>query len=140
MTVISIDVDALLFSFLALFFSRSVLFLQVDNRPCSRLPSACFPYATEAASFLLAIMSHRPHLFPNLPELIAIRGVKEEIGSRDEETGIKEVKGKLTHPVSSTHTQLSSKQNSINTFPFPACRCVSMNWWLWKYTTVKNVL
>ncbi|XP_044215779.1 neurogenic locus notch homolog protein 1 [Thunnus albacares] len=73
----------------------SLLFLQVDNRPCSRLPSTCFPYATEAASFLRAVMSLKPDLFSNLPELkavIKIRGVREEIGSREEEMVKKEVK------------------------------------------------
>lgn len=82
----------------------SLLFLQVDNRPCSRLPSTCFPYATMAASFLRAVMLLRPSSFPTLPELtviISIRGVREEIGSRDEETGREEVKGKL---LSLTHT------------------------------------
>ncbi|KAM9782536.1 uncharacterized protein notchl [Neosynchiropus ocellatus] len=71
----------------------SLLFLQVDNRPCSRVPSTCFPYATEAASFLRAMMS-KPAVFTALPELkavINIRGVREEIGSREEEPGVKEV-------------------------------------------------
>ncbi|KAM6994448.1 uncharacterized protein notchl [Tautogolabrus adspersus] len=73
----------------------SLLFLQVDNRPCSRLPSTCFPYATEAASFLRAVLQRRPTSFPTRPELkavISIRGVREEIGSREEDTVIKEVK------------------------------------------------
>lgn len=73
----------------------SLLFLQVDNRPCSRLPSTCFPHATEAASFLRAAMRLRPASFPNLPELkavVAIRGVREELGGREEETGEEEVK------------------------------------------------
>ncbi|CAJ1062984.1 neurogenic locus notch homolog protein 1 isoform X1 [Xyrichtys novacula] len=72
----------------------SVLFLQVDNRPCSRLPATCFPYATMAASFLRAVLSEKPSYFPTRPELTAvfsIRGVREEIGSR-EDTVIKEVK------------------------------------------------
>ncbi|XP_069393761.1 neurogenic locus notch homolog protein 1 [Paralichthys olivaceus] len=66
----------------------SLLFLQVDNRPCVRLPSTCFPYATEAASFLRAAMLLKPTSLPTLPELkavIGIRGVREEIGSREEE-------------------------------------------------------
>ncbi|AWP15650.1 putative neurogenic locus notch -like protein 1-like [Scophthalmus maximus] len=50
----------------------SLLFLQVDNRPCSRLPSTCFPYATEAASFLRAVMLLKPTSFPTLPELRAV--------------------------------------------------------------------
>ncbi|XP_026173610.1 neurogenic locus notch homolog protein 1 isoform X2 [Mastacembelus armatus] len=73
----------------------SLLFLQVDNRPCSRLPSTCFPYATEAASFLRAVMLLKPTSFPTLPELkavINIRGVREEIGSREKEMVKKEVK------------------------------------------------
>ncbi|KAG8009815.1 Neurogenic locus notch-like protein 1 [Nibea albiflora] len=73
----------------------SLLFLQVDNRPCSRPPSTCFPYATEAASFLLAIKSLRPTSFSSFPELtaiISIRGVREEIGSRVEGTMVTEVK------------------------------------------------
>uniref|UniRef100_A0A3Q1GXW8 Notch receptor, like n=1 Tax=Acanthochromis polyacanthus TaxID=80966 RepID=A0A3Q1GXW8_9TELE len=72
----------------------SLLFLQVDNRPCSRLSSTCFPYATEAASFLRAVMLLKPASFPALPELqaiISIRGVREEIGSREEEVVKREV-------------------------------------------------
>ncbi|TNN26743.1 hypothetical protein EYF80_063119 [Liparis tanakae] len=68
----------------------------VDNRPCSRLPSTCFPHATEAASFLRAAMRLRPASFPNLPELkavVGIRGVREELGGREEETREEEVKG-----------------------------------------------
>ncbi|XP_029927419.1 neurogenic locus notch homolog protein 1-like [Myripristis murdjan] len=66
----------------------SLLFLQVDNRPCSRLPSTCFPHASEAGNFLRAVMSPKPRTLPSLPELkaiINIRGVREEIGSREEE-------------------------------------------------------
>ncbi|KAK2909830.1 hypothetical protein Q8A73_007545 [Channa argus] len=73
----------------------SLLFLQVDNRPCSLLPSTCFPYATEAAIFLRAVTFLKPPSFPTRPELtgvIAIRGVREEIGSREEETTKEEVK------------------------------------------------
>ncbi|XP_071383289.1 neurogenic locus notch homolog protein 1 [Centroberyx affinis] len=73
----------------------SLLFLQVDNRPCSHLPSTCFPYASEAGSFLRAVMLLKPASFPLLPELkaiISIRGVREEIGSRDEEKVEKETK------------------------------------------------
>ncbi|XP_041650207.1 neurogenic locus notch homolog protein 1 [Cheilinus undulatus] len=72
----------------------SLLFLQVDNRPCSRLPSTCFPYATEAANFLRAVL-RRPKSSETRPELnavISIKGVREEIGSREEDTVIKEVK------------------------------------------------
>lgn len=84
----------------------SLLFLQVDNRPCARLTSTCFPKATEAASFLRAAVSLKPSPFHDLPELaavIGIRGLQHEIGSRDEETGREEVKGKPTRPVSGTH-------------------------------------
>ncbi|KAM3615052.1 uncharacterized protein V6R79_022791 [Siganus canaliculatus] len=73
----------------------SLLFLQVDNRPCSRLPSTCFSHATEAASFLRAVIMLRPSMFPNLPEratIISIKGFQEEMGSREEETVITEVK------------------------------------------------
>ncbi|XP_034552951.1 neurogenic locus notch homolog protein 1 isoform X2 [Notolabrus celidotus] len=73
----------------------SLFFLQVDNRPCSRVPATCFPYATEAASFLRAIILLKPPSFHTRPELkavISIRGVREEIGSREEDTEIKEVK------------------------------------------------
>lgn len=84
----------------------------MDNRPCSRLPSTCFHYATEAASFLNAVKFLKPVSFPTLPELnaiIGIRGVREEIGSREEEMIKKEVKGRLTYPVSQQkHTHTSS--------------------------------
>ncbi|CAN9514203.1 unnamed protein product [Ophioblennius macclurei] len=73
----------------------SLLFLQVDNRPCSRPPSTCFPYTTEAASFLRAVLQLKPPTFPMAPELkaiISIRGVREEIGSREEEVVKQEVK------------------------------------------------
>lgn len=107
------DVLALSYCFLLSLFPSSLLFLQVDNRPCSRSPSTCFPYATEAASFLRAVMLLKPTSFPILPELkaiIGIRGVREEIGSREEETPKKEVKSRLTCPVSrtQTHTRASS--------------------------------
>ncbi|KAK2845020.1 hypothetical protein Q5P01_011679 [Channa striata] len=73
----------------------SLLFLQVDNRPCSSVPQTCFPDATEAASFLRAVISHKHPPFPTRPELtavISIRGVQEEIGSREEEMLKEEVK------------------------------------------------
>ncbi|XP_012733172.2 neurogenic locus notch homolog protein 1 isoform X2 [Fundulus heteroclitus] len=71
----------------------SLLFLQVDNRACSRTPTTCFPYATEAASFLHAVIMLKPSTFPTLPELegiIGIRGVQEEIGSREEQMEVEE--------------------------------------------------
>ncbi|XP_053288635.1 neurogenic locus notch homolog protein 1 [Pleuronectes platessa] len=73
----------------------SLLFLQVDNRPCTRLPLTCFPVATEAASFLRAVMLLKPSSFPALPELkavVSVRGVREEIGSREVEPVKEEVK------------------------------------------------
>ncbi len=67
---------------------RSVLFLQLDNRPCSRLPSTCFQYAIEAAHFLHAILAQNHASFPMIPEILAavirVRGVDEEIGAREE--------------------------------------------------------
>lgn len=106
-------------------FPSSLLFLQVDNRPCSRSPSTCFPYATEAANFLRAVKELKPTSFPNLSELdavISIRGVREEIGSREEE---KEVEGRLTCPVS--HTRTFPALNFIQTkhYKTPLCfQCV----------------
>ncbi len=68
---------------------RSVLFLQLDNRPCSHLPSSCFQYAIEAAHFLRAILAqNHASSFPMIPEnleaVISVRGVDEEIGAREE--------------------------------------------------------
>lgn len=66
----------------------SLLALQVDNRPCSLAPSSCFPYATEAASFLRASLQLQPSLRALLPELqvvLGLRGVREELGSRDDQ-------------------------------------------------------
>ncbi|XP_042629136.1 neurogenic locus notch homolog protein 1-like [Cyprinus carpio] len=66
----------------------SVLFLQLDNRPCSRLPSTCFQYAIEAAHFLNAILAQNHASFPMIQEIqaavISVRGVDEEIGAREE--------------------------------------------------------
>ncbi|KAM9309942.1 uncharacterized protein KZ484_025861 [Pholidichthys leucotaenia] len=44
----------------------SLLFLQVDNRPCSRSLSTCFPLCTEAASSSRAVMVLKPASFPTL--------------------------------------------------------------------------
>lgn len=101
-----------MFHFLSVFRS-SLLFLQVDNRPCSRLPLTCFPSAVVAASFLRAVMLLKPSSFPTLPELMAIidvRGVQQEIGSREEETMTKETQGKLTCPVSYKYTHTENFQ------------------------------
>ncbi|XP_067268396.1 neurogenic locus notch homolog protein 1 [Chanodichthys erythropterus] len=66
----------------------SVLFLQLDNRACSRLPSTCFPYAVEAGHFLRAVLALNHAPFPMIPEIqaavISVRGVDEEIGAREE--------------------------------------------------------
>lgn len=67
----------------------SVLFLQVDNRPCTRqAPSTCFPYATEVGNFLRAVMSLRRASLPFPPDLhsiMRVRGLREEIGGREED-------------------------------------------------------
>ncbi|XP_070997014.1 neurogenic locus notch homolog protein 1-like isoform X4 [Oncorhynchus clarkii lewisi] len=66
----------------------SLLFLQVDNRPCSSLPYTCFPYAIEAANFLRAATLSTRVSVPSHPELkaiISVRGVGEEIGGREED-------------------------------------------------------
>ncbi|XP_028986043.1 neurogenic locus notch homolog protein 1 [Betta splendens] len=76
----------------------SLLFLQVDNRPCSRQPSTCFLYATEAASFLRAVKSLKPSwmsAYRELSAIISVRGVREEIGSREEDVAHEEVKEPL---------------------------------------------
>ena len=94
------------YRFLHSLFPSSLLFLQVDNRPCARLPSTCFPHATEAASFLRAVMLLKPTSFPTLPELkavINITAVREEIGSREEETVKEEVKGRFHMSCLSAH-------------------------------------
>ena len=68
---------------------RSLLYLQVDNRPCSRLPSTCFQFATEAANFLRMLMTLEHTTYPRLPEIqavIAVRGVREELGEREKYT------------------------------------------------------
>ncbi|XP_033837656.1 neurogenic locus notch homolog protein 1 [Periophthalmus magnuspinnatus] len=73
----------------------SLLALQVDNRPCSSVPSSCFPYSTEAASFLRAVLQLQPALKATLPELqavISLRGLREELGTRDQENPSVEVK------------------------------------------------
>ncbi|XP_067303866.1 neurogenic locus notch homolog protein 1 [Pseudorasbora parva] len=66
----------------------SVLFLQLDNRACSRLPSTCFPYAVEAAHFLRTVLALNHAPFPMIPEIqaavISVHGVDEEIGAREE--------------------------------------------------------
>ncbi|KAI4881864.1 hypothetical protein NFI96_011952, partial [Prochilodus magdalenae] len=67
----------------------SLLFLQVDNRPCDRLAITCFPYATEAANFLNAVreQSHIPtHIKPEIQALISIRGIEKEIAIREPDT------------------------------------------------------
>ncbi|KAK7886585.1 hypothetical protein WMY93_026206 [Mugilogobius chulae] len=76
----------------------SLLALQVDNRPCSSAPSSCFPYTTEAASFLSAVLLLQPGIRATLPELqavISLRGLREEVGSRDQESVSVEVKAPM---------------------------------------------
>ncbi|CAL1612265.1 unnamed protein product [Knipowitschia caucasica] len=68
--------------------SGSLLALQLDNRPCLALPSTCFPYSTEAAAFVRAMLQLRPAVTAALPELqavLSLRGVREELGSREQE-------------------------------------------------------
>ncbi|KAJ8398370.1 hypothetical protein AAFF_G00426250 [Aldrovandia affinis] len=67
----------------------SLLYLQVDNRPCTRLPSTCFQCATEAANFLRTLMASKHATYLPLPEIqavIAVRGVREELGEREKYT------------------------------------------------------
>ncbi|XP_053468150.1 neurogenic locus notch homolog protein 1 isoform X1 [Ictalurus furcatus] len=74
--------------------NRSLLFLQVDNRPCSQLPFSCFPYASEAADFLNAMLELNlapAHIKPEIQVLIGIRGINKEITVR--ETPVKEPDG-----------------------------------------------
>ncbi|KAF5888955.1 neurogenic locus notch protein 1-like, partial [Clarias magur] len=62
--------------------NRTLLFLQVDNRPCSQLPFSCFPYASEAAGFLNAMLelnSAPAHIKPEIHALLSIRGIDKEI-------------------------------------------------------------
>ncbi|KAI2654893.1 hypothetical protein H4Q32_017175 [Labeo rohita] len=65
----------------------SVLFLQLDNRPCNRRDT-CFHYAIEAAHFLRAILAQNHASFPMIPEIqaavISVQGFDEEIGTREE--------------------------------------------------------
>lgn len=66
--------------FSILLYYRSLLFLQVDNRPCSQVPFSCFPYASEAADFLNAMLDRAPaHIKPEIQALIIIRGINKEI-------------------------------------------------------------
>ncbi|KAM6967918.1 neurogenic locus notch homolog protein 1 [Aplochiton taeniatus] len=77
----------------------SVLFLQVDNRPCSNVPLTCFNHATEAANLLHAMLLLKNASLPLLPELkaiIRVRGVREEIGVREEEKVEEETKATPT--------------------------------------------
>ncbi|KAJ8288035.1 hypothetical protein COCON_G00006940 [Conger conger] len=67
----------------------SLLYLQIDNRPCSRLPSTCFQCATDAANFLRMLMTLEHTTYRQLPEIepvIAVRGVSEELGEREKYT------------------------------------------------------
>lgn len=58
------------------------MFLQVDNRPCSQVQFTCFPYASEAADFLNAVLelNRAPtYIKPEIQALISIRGINKEI-------------------------------------------------------------
>ncbi|XP_056331508.1 neurogenic locus notch homolog protein 1 [Danio aesculapii] len=81
----------------------SVFFLQLDNRPCSRLLSTCFDYAAEAAHFLQAVLTQNQPSFPMIPEIqtaiISVRGVDEEIGAREEPKLPKEERNARDSPV-----------------------------------------
>ncbi|XP_072548528.1 neurogenic locus notch homolog protein 1 isoform X2 [Salminus brasiliensis] len=74
--------------------NRSLLFLQVDNRPCTHLPFTCFPYATEAADFLNAVVELRrapAFIETEIQAIIGIRGIEKEITVREttpEEPGV----------------------------------------------------
>ncbi|KAK2815232.1 hypothetical protein Q7C36_023498 [Tachysurus vachellii] len=62
--------------------NRSLLFLQVDNRPCSQVQFTCFPYASEAADFLNAALELNrvpTYIKPEIQALISIRGINKEI-------------------------------------------------------------
>ncbi|KAI1886074.1 hypothetical protein AGOR_G00210280 [Albula goreensis] len=61
----------------------SLLYLQVDNRPCSLLPSTCFQFATEAANFLRLLINATDASLPEIKAVIAIRGIREELGERE---------------------------------------------------------
>ncbi|XP_062841244.1 neurogenic locus notch homolog protein 1 [Trichomycterus rosablanca] len=64
----------------------TLLFLQVDNRPCSKLPISCFPYASEAADFLNAMMELNlfpAYVRPEIQALIRIRGINKEISTTE---------------------------------------------------------
>lgn len=59
----------------------SLLFLQVDNRPCiHQQETTCFPSAPSAARFLQA---SRMAKHPELEAVIQVRGVMEELGDRN---------------------------------------------------------
>ncbi|XP_072572165.1 uncharacterized protein notchl isoform X2 [Paramormyrops kingsleyae] len=63
----------------------SLLFLQVDNRPCSQFPPTCFPFAAQAANFLRAMKASN-HL-SHARQVLEVRGVSEELGYREEDRG-----------------------------------------------------
>lgn len=115
---LSNDVHALYLMFPSLslsFFPSSLLFVQVDNRPChTGQPSTCFLYASEAANFINAARQ-RSASFPTRPELsdiVSVRGVSEDIGSRTEEPVVEEASGKIMSCLTHTHAH-TSKQNSV---------------------------
>lgn len=63
----------------------SLLFLQVDNRPCSQFPPTCFPFAAQAANFLRAMKAS--NRLSHARQVLEVRGVSEELGYREEDRG-----------------------------------------------------
>ncbi|XP_029115906.1 neurogenic locus notch homolog protein 1 [Scleropages formosus] len=64
----------------------SLLFLQVDNRPCSSAASTCFPSATQAGNFLRTAKEKSklpPSSLQELQNVYEVRGVEEELGDRE---------------------------------------------------------
>ncbi|KAL2084424.1 hypothetical protein ACEWY4_019942 [Coilia grayii] len=78
----------------------SLLFLQVDNKPCKQQAEpTCFPFAQGAGRFLQARMAagRTPSArLPDVEAVIQVRGVTEELGDRSEK--IKPVKPENTPP------------------------------------------
>ncbi|XP_066537185.1 neurogenic locus notch homolog protein 1 isoform X2 [Hoplias malabaricus] len=75
----------------------SLLFLQVDNRPCSVLPNTCFPYAMEAADFLSAFLQlgQAPvHIKTQIQTLISIKAIENEIVDKESSSDNPEVNDK----------------------------------------------
>ncbi|KAL4646800.1 hypothetical protein GN956_G9554 [Arapaima gigas] len=74
--------------------NSSLLFLQVDNRPCSTAPSTCFPFAAQAGNFLLVTKAKNQLPLPTLQEIqkvYEVRGIGEELGDREDYTQINHI-------------------------------------------------